>query len=67
MWKDSRPVSHSRFSPMPADLVPSRRQPLTLVKPPKNFPGHRQPKNSSASGIPVNFELNKAISCGKIG
>jgi len=40
-----------------------------LVKPPKIFTSHRQPKDPSATGIPVNFELKKAkaVSFRKIG
>jgi len=60
-------LSHSRFSPTPAVSVLSRRQPTHIVKQPKKLQSHRQLKGPSATGIPLNFKLKKAVSCREIG
>jgi len=33
----------------------------------EKFTSHRQPKYPSATGIPLNFKLKKAVFCTKIG
>jgi len=60
-----RPVSHSRFSPTPADSMLSRRQPTHFGSATKTIASHRQPKDPSATGIPLKLNFKKAVSCGK--
>jgi len=62
-----RLVSHNRFSPTPADSVLSHRQPTHIGEAAEKFTSHRQLKDPSATGIPLNFKLKKAVSCRKIG
>jgi len=52
-----RPVSHSHFSPTPANSVLSRRQPTHIALAAEKVTRHRQPKDPSAIGIPLNFKL----------
>ena len=58
----ARPVSHSRFSPMPVDLVLSRRQPTHIGQAAEKFTSDRQPKDPSATGIPLKLNFKKAVS-----
>jgi len=60
-------VSHSRFSPTPADLMLSRRQLTHIRQAAEKITSHRQPKDPSATGIPLNLKFKKAVSCRKMG
>jgi len=55
-------VNYNRFSPTPADSVLSHRQPIDLVKPPKNV----QAIASRKTRQPLNLKFKKAVSCRKI-
>jgi len=68
----SRPVSHSRFSPTPADSVAvATRHPTHIGQAAEKNTSHRQPKDSGSilewfhSGIPVKLNFRKAVSCGE--
>ena len=61
-----RLVSHSRFSPTPADSMLSRRQPTHVGLAAEKCTSHRQPKDPPTTGIPLNL-FKKAVSYRKIG
>jgi len=52
----------SRFSPTPADSLLSRRQPTDIGWAAEKFTSHRQPKEPSATCIPLKFNFKKAAS-----